>query len=69
MTIQQSFAANKNLAKNIYYAYRIYQHYLLNNGLDDDSNAITSTDLINFVTQQIEEDDFIDLYNFCIEAY
>lgn len=43
----------KKLAKVVYWDYLIYKEYLLDNGLDDDSNSITVDELHDFVNNEI----------------
>lgn len=56
-------------AKTIYYYYRIYQHFLMENGLQDDSDTITVKDLVIFCEKQISSRDFDRLLELCLEAY
>lgn len=56
-------------AKKVYYYFRIYQHFLEENHLTDDSNSITVDDLINFVEDVISEEDQKRLMKFVVEAY
>ena len=56
-------------AKEIYYYFRIYQHFLIENKLEDDSETITAQDLIEYVDNHIDKEDFERLYSYCLEAY
>lgn len=59
----------KILAKTVYLYFRVYQHWLIENHLDDDSSSILAKDLIDFVDNQIEEEDRERIIGFCKEAY
>ena len=59
----------KYLAKEVYYNYRIYQHFLIENNLDDDSNSISVEDLMEYIENHIDEDDKKRLSEFCLQAY
>lgn len=62
--------SNKKLkAKQVYYSWRVYQHFLLENGLDDDSEDILVKDLINFIDNQIPQDDKNRLFTLILEMY
>lgn len=56
-------------AKSVYYAYRIYQHFLLDNNLPDDSETITVDELMKYVKENISEEDFWTLREFCLRKY
>lgn len=62
-------ADKKHLAKNVYLYFRVYQHYLMNHNLDDDSNSIDVDSLMDFVENQIDEEEREELKKFCEEAY
>jgi hypothetical protein len=48
-------------AKVIYRYYLIYREYLLENSISDDSNSITTEDLLNFVQNNINFEDRLRL--------
>lgn len=56
-------------AKQVYYYFRIYQHFLQENNLVDDSDGITVADLIDYVDNHISEEDRKRLMKFCVTAY
>lgn len=45
-------------ARKTYYDWRIYQAFLLENDLYDDSDSITVHDLEEFVTYHIDKEDY-----------
>lgn len=53
----------------IYYYFRVYQHFLINDKLDDDSDTISVDDLVEFVKNHINEDERNELLTFCKQAY
>lgn len=58
-----------NLAKKNYYDWRVYQEFLRENNIDDDSDTITVEDLQDYIQNHIPEDDYNRLLSFCQEAY
>lgn len=56
-------------AKEVYYNYRIYQHYLIENHLVDDSNSITVKELQSYIKDCIDIESYERLKSFCLNAY
>jgi hypothetical protein len=56
-------------ARTIYYDYKVYREFLMNHGLDDDSNSITAEDLEDFVHNHIDEEEYVGLLKFCHSHY
>lgn len=50
-----------NSAKTIWRYYSIYKQYLLNNSLADDSSTISIDELVDFVENQITNEDRLQL--------
>ncbi len=48
----------KRLAADVYLMFRVYQHYLQENNLNNDSETITVGDLIDFCDNQITNEDY-----------
>lgn len=59
----------KTRAQQVYLYFRVYQHYLHNHNLEDDSDSITVDELVSFVETQIEEEQREELFSFCQRAY
>lgn len=60
----------KNLtAKQAYYDWRVYQHFLKDLNLQDDSSSITVGDLQEFIKNCIPEEEYEELLKLCIEMY
>ena len=59
----------KLTAKESYYNWRVYQQFLKDNNMQDDSDTITVQDLQEFIKNCIPEDVYIELLKVCIEAY
>ena len=43
-------------AEEVYYNFRLYQHFLIDNSLDDDSDQITVENLMDYVKNQIPDE-------------
>lgn len=56
-------------ARTVYYYFRVYQHFLQENNIEDDSKTITVKDLMDYVENHISEEDKIRILNFSTEAY
>lgn len=56
-------------ARQVYLNYRIYQHFLRDNNLPDDSDEITVKDLMNFCENHIDKEQYEIYVEFCKEAY
>lgn len=56
-------------AKENYYNWRMYQEWLRENELEDDSDTITTEALKDYVDNQIPSEDRERIMEFVLEAY
>jgi len=56
-------------AIDVYYSYRLYQHFLRDNHLEDDSDEVTVSSLMDYVKHSIPDDYKKEMGDFIEEAY
>ena len=60
---------SKISAKKVYYDWRVYQEFILENGLEDDSDGITVQDLNEYIINNIDEETYQELLDYCLKTY
>lgn len=60
---------SKISAKKAYYDWRVYQHFLKDLNLQDDSSSITVEDLNAYIANNIDEDTYKELLDYCLKTY
>jgi len=56
-------------ARKVYYYWRMYQHFLLDNNLEDDSQHITVDDLVKYIEENLSVDERNHLWDVVLEMY
>lgn len=56
-------------AKKVYYDFKVYQHFLRENDIEDDSEHVSVDDMNKYIKNEIPEEDYKRLLQFCLESY
>lgn len=59
----------KITAKKAYYDWRVYQEFILENDLEDDSDDITVEDLNEYILNNVDDETYQSLLNYCLKTY